>query len=505
MRKLGGRAIVLGAGMAGLFTARVLSEAYDQVTLIERDVLPPPGQCWPEGTTLLSSRGDSIPPDPPGVPPARARRGIPQGRHAHVLMPRGTQLLGELYPGIVQQMVADGAVLAEPLVDFRLRVNGHVLRKVPIGSPAVQASRPFLEGHVRDRVRAWPAVDIIDGCDVVGLQTTAGSQRVCGVRVIRRAPGSAEEILSADLVVDAMGRGGRTPAWLAACGFPRPHEQEFRVAVAYASRYLRLPPDARGIEKMVGIGPVPGCPRGMMMIAVEGGRRLLTLAGYGGEHRPPVDAEGFLAFAATVAPPDVLAAIRAAEPLSEIAAHRYPCYLRRHYQRLRRFPERLLVTGDALCSFSPIYAQGMTVAALQAIALRRCLLDGVDGLARRYFRAASQAVAGPWRMAVGADLALPEVEGRRTTAVRLLNAYSRRVVAAAEHDDVAARQFMRVTGMLDAPATLLSPAVLRRAMRRSRDPAARPTTNPTDTPVNMAPAGAGTPEEINDDAARLFQ
>ena len=212
MRKLGGRAIVLGAGMAGLFTARVLSEAYDQVTLIERDVLPPPGQCWPEGTTLLSSRGDSIPPDPPGVPPARARRGIPQGRHAHVLMPRGTQLLGELYPGIVQQMVADGAVLAEPLVDFRLRVNGHVLRKVPIGSPAVQASRPFLEGHVRDRVRAWPAVDIIDGCDVVGLQTTAGSQRVCGVRVIRRAPGSAEEILSADLVVDAMGRGGRTPA-----------------------------------------------------------------------------------------------------------------------------------------------------------------------------------------------------------------------------------------------------------------------------------------------------
>ena len=163
------------------------------------------------------------------------------------------------------------------------------------------------------------------------------------------------------------------------------------------------------------------------------------------------------------------------------------------------------MTGDALCSFSPIYAQGMTVAALQAIALRRCLLDGVDGLARRYFRAASQAVAGPWRMAVGADLALPEVEGRRTTAVRLLNAYSRRVVAAAEHDDVAARQFMRVTGMLDAPATLLSPAVLRRAMRRSRDPAARPTTNPTDTPVNMAPAGAGTPEEINDDAARLFQ
>jgi 2-polyprenyl-6-methoxyphenol hydroxylase-like FAD-dependent oxidoreductase len=482
MRKLGGHAVVLGVGIAGLFTARVLSEAYDQVTLIERDVFPPPG-----GT-------------PPPVLPAAARRGVPQGRHAHALMPRGTQLLDELYPGIVRQMVADGAVLAEPLVDFRLRVNGHVLRKVPIGAPVVQASRPFLEGHVRNRVRACPAVDIIDGCDVVGLQLAAGSQRVRGVRVIRRAPGSAEEIVPADLVVDAMGRGGRTPAWLAAHGFPRPPEQEFRVAVAYASRYLRLPPDARGIEKMVGVGPVPGCPRGMMMIAVEGGRRLLTLAGFGGEHRPPVDAEGFLAFAATVAPPDVLAAIRTAEPLSDIAAHRYPCYLRRHYQRLRRFPDGLLVTGDALCSFSPIYAQGMTVAALQAAALRRCLLDGADGVARRYFRAASRAVAGPWRMAVGADLALPEVEGRRTAAVRLLNAYSRRVVAAAEHDDMAARQFMRVTGMIDAPATLLSPAVLRPAMRRSQVQAA----NPTDT-SDMAPAGAGTSEEIHDDAARLYQ
>ena len=190
MRKLGGRAVVMGAG---LFTARVLSDAYDEVTLIERDLLP------------LSREG---------------RRGVPQGRHAHALMPRGTQLIGELYPGIVQQMVADGAVLAEPLADFRLRVNGHVLRKAPIGAPAVQASRPFLEGYVRDRVLACPAVDIIDGCDVVGLQLAAGGQRVCGVRVIRRAPGSAEEIVPADLVVDAMGRGGRTPAWLAAHGSP---------------------------------------------------------------------------------------------------------------------------------------------------------------------------------------------------------------------------------------------------------------------------------------------
>jgi 2-polyprenyl-6-methoxyphenol hydroxylase-like FAD-dependent oxidoreductase len=437
MRKPGGQAVVLGAGIAGLFTARVLSETYEQVTLVERDVLPQPGQ---------------------------GRRGVPQGRHGHALMPRGTQLLEELFPGIVSELVADGAVLAEPLADARLQVSGHVLRKVPIGELVVQSSRPFLEGHLRTRVQALPGVEIVDGCDVVGLVTTAGNQRVCGARIIRRTPGSAEEILPANLVVDAMGRGGRTPAWLEALGFPRPPEQEFHVGVGYASRYLRLPAQAQGIEKMVGAGPVPGCPRGMMMLAVEGGRSLLTLAGFTSEHRPPDDDQGFLAFAASIAPPDVMAAVAAAEPLSEIAAYRYPSYLRRHYQRLPRFPGGLLVTGDALCSFSPVYAQGMTVAALQATALRRCLRHGEDRLARRYFHAAARIVTGPWRMAVGADLALPEVQGRRTATVRLLNAYSQRLLTAAEHDGVAARQFMRVIGMLDAPATLLRPAVLRRTL-----------------------------------------
>jgi 2-polyprenyl-6-methoxyphenol hydroxylase-like FAD-dependent oxidoreductase len=431
-------AVVLGAGIAGLFTAAVLAETYERVTIVERDPLPTAGQ---------------------------GRRGVPQGRHAHALMPRGTRLLDDLFPGIVAELIAAGAVPAEPLVDFRLRVGGRVLRQVPIGVPAVQASRPFLEGYVRNRARALCGVEVIDCCDVVGLVTAENNERVCGARVIRRAAGSAEEILPADLVVDAMGRGGRTPAWLAALGYPRPPQEEFRVGVAYASRYLRLPPGAGSLEKTIGVGPVPGRPRGMMMLAVEGDRRLLTLAGFTEDHRPPTDPEGFLAFAETIAPPDALAAIRAAEPLSDIAAYRYPSYLRRHYQRLRRFPDGLLVTGDALCSFSPIYAQGMTVAAMQATALRRCLRRGPDGLARRYFRTAARIVAGPWRMAVGADLALPEIEGRRTPAIRLLNAYSERVIAAAEHDATTARQFMRVTGLLDAPASLLRPGVLRRALR----------------------------------------
>jgi 2-polyprenyl-6-methoxyphenol hydroxylase-like FAD-dependent oxidoreductase len=218
------------------------------------------------------------------------------------------------------------------------------------------------------------------------------------------------------------------------------------------------------VEASVMVGPVPGHARGMAFNAVEGGLRLLTVAGIGRANHPPADDEGFLAFAGSVAPPDVAAVIRSAEPTTEVVTYRYPAYQRRHYRRLRRFPDGLLVAGDAQCSFNPIYAQGMTVAALEALELRRCLADRRDGLARRYFAAVDRIVNGAWRMGLGADLALPEVEGKRTLGIRLLNAYMDRLLAAAEHDPVVARQFGRVIGMLDAPTSLTRPVILRRVL-----------------------------------------
>jgi 2-polyprenyl-6-methoxyphenol hydroxylase-like FAD-dependent oxidoreductase len=158
MRQIGEHAVVLGAGIAGLMAARVLVEAYDRVTVVERDASRTSGE---------------------------GRRGVPQGRHAHALLPRGGDIVGDLFPGIVQELVDDGAVVAEPLVDFRLSVGGHTLRQVPIGATALQCSRPFLEDHVRDRVAALPGVTLIDGCDVVGLTVEGDRRRVTGVRIVR--------------------------------------------------------------------------------------------------------------------------------------------------------------------------------------------------------------------------------------------------------------------------------------------------------------------------------
>jgi 2-polyprenyl-6-methoxyphenol hydroxylase-like FAD-dependent oxidoreductase len=286
--------------------------------------------------------------------------------------------------------------------------------------------------------------------------------------MLRRADGSAEETLAADLVVAATGRGARVPAWLEALGYPAPQEERLDVDVAYASRHLRVPDGALGGDKLVLIGAVPGRPRQLFLFAQEHDNWILSVGGYGPAHRPPTDPEGFTAFAATVATPDVRAVIEAAEPLDDPVPHRFPASLRRRYDKLRRFPDGLLACGDALCSFNPTYGQGMTVAAAEAIALRDCLAEGERDLARRFFAAAAVPVSHAWEVSVGADLALPEIPGPRPLRVRAVNAYLTRLRARAEHDPVVAGAFAAVVGMMAPPPSLLRPAIARRVLLPGR-------------------------------------
>jgi 2-polyprenyl-6-methoxyphenol hydroxylase-like FAD-dependent oxidoreductase len=441
MRQIGEHAVVIGASMAGLLAARALTDAYERVTLVERDALP----AGLEG-----------------------RKAVPQGRHPHALLPRGLACLEMLLPGFGAELVAAGAPACAALEEMRFVIGGRQLARASMGRRTVLAGRPFIEGHVRRRVRGLPRIALIDGCDALGLTTSRDNERVTGVRILRRADGSAEETLAADLVVAATGRGARIPAWLEALGYEAPVKERLDVGVSYASRRLSLPPDPLAGDKFVLVGARPGHPRTLFLFAQEGGRWVLGLGGYGPAHRPPSDPGAFAAFAATVAPPDVREAIAAAESVDEIATYRFPASVRCRYDRLRRFPAGLLVVGDAMCSFNPTYGQGMTVAAAQAVALRDCLEQGPRGLGRRFFRAASVPIEHAWQLSVGADLALPEVRGRRSARVRLINAYLRRLRATAEHDLTVAGAFSAVIGMVEAPRHLLAPPIAVRVARGPR-------------------------------------
>ncbi|HKQ00701.1 MAG TPA: FAD-binding monooxygenase [Actinomycetes bacterium] len=443
-RQIGDRAVVLGASMAGLVAARVLADAYAQVTVIDRDELP-------EASTH--------------------RRGVPHGRHAHALLARGQQALEELFPGLTADLVAKGVPTGDLLANGRWYVSGHRLRQAPIGLVTLSASRPLLEGYVRARVRALPNVTFLDCRDIVGLAATPDGRRVTGTRVLRQADGSAkEEVLGADLIVDATGRGSRTPIWLQALGYSRPDAEQVRVGLGYATRTYRLPPDALDGDLAVLDATTPEHPRGGALLRLEGDRWMVTLAGMLGDH-PPTDPDGFLDFARSLRFPDIYQAIRDAEPLDDPVGFRFPASVRHRYERLDRFPDGLLVMGDAVCSFNPIYGQGMSVAALEALALRRYLERGAEPQPRRWFRDLARVVDVPWDIAVGGDLAVPGVQGRRTLKVRLVNAYIARLHAAAEHDASLASAFVRVAGLVAPPQSLLHPSIAVRVLRARRHPA----------------------------------
>lgn len=441
--RIGNHAVVLGASMAGLLAARSLADSFDAVTVVERDRLP--------GTL----------PDT-AVP----RRGVPQGRHLHGLLARGAQAIEELFPGILDELVGDGAHYFDGGDLSRLYYNlgGHPMARTG-GAASFNAylvTRPFLEDHVRARLQTLPNVTLLDECDVVALTATRDHRRITGARVVSRST-REDTTLSADLVVDATGRAARTPFWLDSLGYGRPLEDHVVVHLTYASQTLRMEPDALHELGCV-VGFVPGRPRGLGMLHCENDIWVFTVMGIAGE-QPPGDFAGMCDFVADCAPAHLLAAIKTAEPIGEPARHRMPSSQWRRYDKMRRFPAGLLVTGDAICSFNPIYGQGMTVAGLEALALRDCLACGTKDLASRFFRAAAAPIRQAWQLSTNPDLSLPEVDGSPTLAARLLNRYVDRVLTAAEYDTVAVNQFVRVTSLIDPPIRLLRPSIMWRAAR----------------------------------------
>lgn len=454
-----GHALVIGGSLAGLLAARVLGRHFERVTVVERDIFP----------------------DTPTT-----RKGVPQASHVHALMVRGRLIIEELFPGLQDEMLAAGA----PLVDM----GEDVAWLSPAGwgvrfhsdLPVLAFTRPLLDLHVRRRIAADARVRILEGTDVSRLLTDESNKRVTGAvlraRNSRQGEGASEEVLHADLVVDASGRGSRAPQWLEELGYPKPCEIVVDSFRGYASRLYRLPQDFKADWRCIFVQAAPPeGKRGGILFPVEGDRWLLTLIGAARDY-PPTDEAGFLEYARSLRSPFIYEAVRDAEPLSTIKSFRATENRLRQFERTGRAPENFVAVGDSACAFNPVYGQGMTIAAMGAMALDTTLREhkrtrpvaNLDGLARSFQKRLAKVNAAPWMLTTSEDFRYREtVGGKPNIVTRFMHAYMDRVIMLATHDARVRRRLLETFHMLRQPGSLFSPFIILRVLKQRLGIAAR--------------------------------
>ncbi|MFI8993451.1 NAD(P)/FAD-dependent oxidoreductase [Streptomyces sp. NPDC053542] len=433
------RVLVLGGGTAGLLTAHVLAEYADSVTVLERDALPP----GPEH-----------------------RPGVPQGHHLHVVLPGGQRALDELLPGVVRELCAHGAFRIGVPRDAVLWSAGSWARRFPATMHLLSCTRPLLDWVVRERVRKHRRIRLVERTAAVALLGDA--TRVSGVRAAPRDTVPRDPYdLRAALVVDATGRSSAAPEWLAALGRAAPPAECVDPGLAYTTLQYKGAPGNDSPYQGVHIQPDRDHPRGAALFPVEADRWLLTVYGMRG-HEPPTDEAGVLRFLGGLPDPVLHEWARRNGPAAPPRGFRATANRRYLYERAGTAPAGFLAVGDACCTFNPIYAQGVSVAALQAVALRAALSRSRPRgrtTTRTLQRVLSTASRPAWQLATGADLQYPATTGNRPGVTALPQQwYLDRILARANGNRVIGDAFRDVIGLTAPPARLFTPKVAAAAL-----------------------------------------
>lgn len=436
-------AVVVGGGYAGLLAARVLADHFRRVTIVEQDTI--------DADTDHHS-------------------GVPQSRHPHAMLAYGAEIVEELFPGLRAELAEAGA----PVIDFGesavVLLPGGWAPRARIGIPVQTFTRPALEASLRRRVMAIPQVELRDGFPVASLCWDRRVRRVTGVsgRPRTSPAGTSAETITADLVIDATGRSSSLTARLNAIGFPSPRQRVVQAQACYTSRLYHAPRDLPDWSGTIEYTYAPHLRHGGFLISVEGNRRLIALVGAAGQSAP-TDEAGFLAYARALRNPLFAETIDGAEPAGPIYRMMRLDNRWTLWHRMRPWPDRLLCIGDVLCSLNPIYGQGMTVAAIQALLLRQELRHrtSLSGLAGRYQRRAARSLWLPWLMATSTDLNWNPAQAPLTA--RFANWYFARILQVATNDCDVYRRFFLAGHMLKSPTVLLHPRILARvATTRAR-------------------------------------
>jgi 2-polyprenyl-6-methoxyphenol hydroxylase-like FAD-dependent oxidoreductase len=441
--RIGKQAVVIGAGMGGLTAAGALAGCFDQVVVLERDI-------------LLSE-------------PAY-RAGTPQARHVHALLLSGQRALGELFPGFEQDLARAGAVPLRSGLDIRMERPGYdPFPQRDLGWSSYALSRPTIERTLRSRVENQPNTSLRQRCRVQEVLVTPNGESVIGVR-FENSKGVSETI-AADLVVDASGRGAPTLGVLKSLGQPLPEETTIGIDLGYATCIFAIPDDAPTDWKgVMTFGQAPQNARGGLMLPLEGNRWMLTIGGRHGDV-PPGDPAGFLDYAKALRTPTIYNAIRQAKRMDGVARYGFPESVRRHFERLEFFPRGLLPIADAICRFNPVYGQGMSVAALEACLLRKLLEtpgaegDPIGSLARTFFAEVQTLIDTPWSVAV-LDFAFPDTRGQRPADFETRLKFGIALTRLAAEDPTVHKLTAEVQNLLKPRNVYLDPALVKRVFAK---------------------------------------
>ncbi|MGA7865287.1 MAG: NAD(P)-binding protein [Stellaceae bacterium] len=437
---LGRRAVVVGAGIGGLSMAGALAKYFERVEIFERDSLFPSGG---------------------------SRSGTPQDRHPHGLLAGGLRALGEIFPGFESDLARAGAVPVQVAQEVQYeRPDVGVLPKRDFGLLLLCASRPLIELVLRRRVEAIANIVLRPKCRMTGIVPTTSGDAVDGIRF--DAGSGRSEILAADLVVDASGRGALTSTLFDALGWERPAETEVGVDLSYATVVVAIPPNAPSDWKLVLTQPDPPfLALHALLVPIEGDRWIIAIADHHAVARPETW-DAFLEASRSLITPTVYNALRYAQPPDGIRHYRFPVSIWKHFELLPSLPRGVLPVADAFCRFNPIHGQGMSSAAKQALLLQDVLgravaaADPIAALQAGFMAEVASVLETPWNMSTSADLAFPMTRGIRPENFEEAQQFEAALFRAAVADPDVHRAMMEVAQLLQPQSRLKEPQIMRR-------------------------------------------
>ncbi|QYD73645.1 FAD-dependent monooxygenase [Paraburkholderia edwinii] len=443
------RAIVIGAGIGGLAVAAALANHFGQVVVLERDELPAE---------------------------VRPRPGAAQTRHLHVLLSGGAAALAELFPGVHTRLIEAGAQLADVGADANFELAGTPkLPRRELNIYSWQLSRPLLEAVLREQLRERENVQLRELSRVIEIVPDENN-RAAGVRVESRE-GKHDE-LDALLVIDASGRGVPTLDFLKATGRPLPTETTVGTDLTYGTTVYSFPDGAEPDFKQAWVhGKAPEQGRAGFLVKRENGLWDAVLAGRLGDV-PPIEDDAFLAFADTLPNQAISTALRRGRREAPIVRFGYPESRWRHFADLTDFPVGLLPLGDAVCNTNPVFGQGMTVAAKEAVMLHRLLAESgghassLETIGPAFLKEMEDLVKTPWSGATALDLAYPQTKGERPADMRQRSEYQAGVMKLAAVDPDVHRLMVEVRHLVKPANLLHTPDLQQRVQAVLQHPAA---------------------------------